>query len=224
MHVRSDHAPISVQLGLPYKPVSVPVSGLPITKSPPQRLGNGEKSKSSCFPGHADVILSSGESIKMRDVQVGDFIKHADCNANSCFSEVTGFLHRSPESGPIEYIKMNLDDGSSLEISPNHRVFKANHEDVFAADIHAGDMLAGNRVVTSINKTVHNSYFAPLTTKGTIFVNGVVASCYADVPHAIAHFILSGPLKVYNLFASSIASSSSQVQTVSVADVNVLSN
>ena len=37
----------------------------------------------------------------------------------------------------------------------------------------------------------------PLTKEGNIMVDGVLASCYADAPHDLAHFIMT-PMQKYS--------------------------
>ena len=133
----------------------------------------------------------------MDEIQVGTLI-----HDGSSYSRVVGFLHRSIDIAPTQYLSFNFDNDQQLEISPKHCIFLADGHDVFAQDVQVGDVMASGQVVRSIQYTKHNSLIAPLTESGTVMVNGVLASCYADFPHAISHAVVSYPMQIYNLFAT----------------------
>ena len=39
--------------------------------------------------------------------------------------------------------------------------------------------------------------YVPLTTEGTIMIDGILASCYTDFPHDLAHLAVKPMQKVY---------------------------
>ena len=68
--------------------------------------------------------------------------------------------------------------------------------DVMAKDVEIGDKVFvkhGNEMVTSVVEKIEvtkmTGAYVPLTEHGTIVVDGVLTSCYADVPHDLANFI-----------------------------------
>ena len=166
------------------------------TQTPNQRRNKKKNKKSSCFPGHSLVDTPDG-TIRMDEIEVGTLI-----HDGSSYSRVVGFLHRSIDIAPTQYLSINFDNDQQLEISPKHCIFLADGHDMFARDVQVGDVMASGQVVRSIDRTKYNSLFAPLTETGTVMVNGVLASCYADFPHSISHAVVFFPMQIYNLFAT----------------------
>ena len=154
----------------------------------------GSEGKRSCFPGHAVVATPDGP-MRMDQITVGSVVQDG---SGGSYSEVTGFLHRSVSNMiSTEYLVLEFDDNGELEISENHRIFLADGVDVFARDVKVGDHIAGDKIVRSIGHVRHDSFFSPVTESGIINVNGAVVSCYADVPHAIAHAAINWFFKYF---------------------------
>ena len=172
-------------------------------------------SKTACFPAHALVNTIDGE-LRMDELQVGSFVHDGES-----FSRVVGFLHKSVDIAPVTYISLNFSNGTALEISAKHRIFLADGYDVFARDVKVGDVMANGQIVERIEFTKHNSLFAPLTESGMVVVNGALASCYSEAPHAISHFVMSMPAVVYGAFASFVGS---EHVSVVAAPVAIMSN
>ena len=154
--------------------------------------------KSSCFPGHARVDTPEGE-IRMDQVQIGTLVR--DSSGSDTYSAVIGFLHRSTNVASTKYLSLTFTNGQQLDISPNHRIFLSDGSDNFAKDLHVGSAMAAGQVVSQIENVEHNSLFAPVTESGMVVVDGILASCYADLPHAVAHSVISHPLRIYNWFS-----------------------
>ncbi|KAL0270514.1 UNVERIFIED_CONTAM: hypothetical protein PYX00_007904 [Menopon gallinae] len=82
---------------------------------------------------------------------------------------------------------------------------------IFSSEIEIGDTLItvdNDKIiedkVLSVNSSVHEGVFAPLTAEGTVVVNEIVTSCYAVVnSHSLAHFVY-GPLRFYHNFEMSL--------------------
>lgn len=82
---------------------------------------------------------------------------------------------------------------------------------VAAEDVHEGDrlrvMLEGRMmasVVIEVKMEVKQGYYAPLTDAGTLMVNGVLASCYANVhSHDLAHWSM-GVIRWYDAVLRSV--------------------
>ncbi len=96
----------------------------------------------------------------------------------------------------------------SLLLSPGHRLAITVSGHVFypmAAELKIGEKVlvrtAANTSfaevsIIGLNHETHRGAYVPLTYSGTIVVNNVIASCYAQVPHWQAHF-LSFPLRLF---------------------------
>ena len=163
-----------------------------------------QKSRSSCFPAHSTVqVLDelSGEFVEttMDNVSVEMLVQDADSGSSS---RVTGFVHKSSNGANADYLSFIFSNESrtGLDISPYHRIFLANGNDVFAKDVKVGDMLANGQTIQNIENVVYDSLYAPVTESGMIVVNNVPASCYANVPHFVAHVVTSVPMMIQNYF------------------------
>ena len=74
-------------------------------------------------------------------------------------------------------------------------------ETVYASEVEVGDRLlqrAGEGVeevqVVRVEEVEEEGAWAPLTTEGTLLVDGVLASCYASFPHTLSDLLLA-PVK-----------------------------
>lgn len=79
---------------------------------------------------------------------------------------------------------------TSVELTGHHLVKTASGGFVHAKDIAVGDRLAAH-TVTGVDSG-HSFEVSPMTRSGTIVVNGVVLSCYADVlSHTVMNLALA---------------------------------
>ena len=171
----------------------------------------------ACFPGHALVETQNG-LVRMDQLHENILVRDSD---DISFSRVTGFLHASASAGSCAYVSLGFDDGKKFEASANHRVFLADGRDDFAGDVEVGSILASGQQVRDISIVEYDSLFAPVTETGMIYVDGVTASCYADVEHSLAHLVVSLPFKLQNAtrwaFGSVISAAISDVALISHA-------
>ena len=159
--------------------------------------------KAHCFPKDARVVaqVPNGnkevvKTIRIDQIQIGMMVQDRE----GSFSPVVGFLHQCTNTLPIDYIVIKTTSPTgmkTLEISPKHRLFLANGSDIFADDISVGDILAQGEIVQEISTIIRDSLFAPVTASGVIVVNGIVASCYANVPHFIGHMAVQEKTKQF---------------------------
>jgi hedgehog protein len=110
------------------------------------------------------------------------------------YSEVILFLDRNPEQRR-EFLQLRTASGRNLTVTPSHLLMVASNtsdtyrvQAVFADRVRPGDrILVQNRmepeidIVISTEAILKKGVYAPLTTEGTIVVDGIVASCYAVV-------------------------------------------
>jgi len=151
-----------------------------------------------CFPGSSQVKLATGDSLAMADLKTGDSIMTI-VDGELTSTEVLGFLFKKHGSGA--YLTIHTEDGGKVSISGTHVMFVNNYEDVMAENVNIGDMVIikdGNNVtksrVVKIEAEEQEGAYVPLTEQGTLLVDGVLCSSFANVPHDIAQF-LAAPLR-----------------------------
>lgn len=164
-----------------------------------------------CFPGNALVETRDGKTKKMSELQVGEEIKSYRSDGSIVYSPVVAFLHRNRLVQANFYkIFLSGSRSKSLVVSGKHILFKkglfSKNSDIasFASEIHPGDVLLteskqnGLRPIRVVQVTMvtEQGLYAPLTNEGTLFVNDVLASCYAHWPsHKMAHLAMA-PFRV----------------------------
>lgn len=159
-----------------------------------------------CFSGTSRVYRQDGSSIMMKDVRVGDHL----LDAYGEFSEVLTFLDHRPDAPDTDYLQISTTE-STLEITPTHLLLMRHHHDSNAPRYLQAQRLRVGDSIFSINETIkemkvieiirnlkRNDAFAPLTESGTLVVDNIIASCYADYEyHSIAHLVLF-PFRFYH--------------------------
>jgi hypothetical protein len=136
------------------------------------------------------VEIQDGSFIAMRDLKVGAMVK---VGINDAYSKVYAFGHRD-EDMMGQYLKVTLQDGRFVELSPDHLIF-VRERAVPASTIKVGDVLADGKTsnnveVRSIKRISRQGAYAPFTTSGTIVVNGILASTYVSLQEGSANLLL----------------------------------
>eukprot|EP00747_Dinoflagellata_sp_TGD_P166389 gnl/TRDRNA2_/TRDRNA2_189101_c0_seq1.p1 gnl/TRDRNA2_/TRDRNA2_189101_c0~~gnl/TRDRNA2_/TRDRNA2_189101_c0_seq1.p1 ORF type:complete len:443 (+),score=80.62 gnl/TRDRNA2_/TRDRNA2_189101_c0_seq1:121-1449(+) len=167
----------------------------------------------ACFPGHAKVTTRQGP-IDLASVEIGDELLVEETPGRLNFAPVLTFIHRLPASMERSYVEVAHEFGT-FRASEMHLVFTCTDSDVDRVDKYTGDLQPGERLcavdgaVTMPSRILDvrrlrstSGMMAPLTSTGTIVVDGVVASNYAaparkvPVSHWLGHFTLL-PLRAY---------------------------
>jgi len=155
-----------------------------------------------CFDANSTVITPQGQK-RMCDLRLGDKVRVVQPNGRVEWSDVCAWAHREPQRVG-KYLNLTTQQtGRSLTISPEHLVgvvrngqmeyvqagTVTNNDRLLACDI--GATAAGGvwaEQIQSITNVERLGVYAPITTSGTVVVNGIVASCYAAVgSHRAAH-------------------------------------
>ena len=130
---------------------------------------------------------------------------HHDRYEKSYF-QFLGWLDRSAKTNG-EFLKIST-NSSSILLTGNHLIFRTSVADgalksVFADQIEEGDKLVSwkgskmtEEAVVAVEPAKERGIWAPLTTEGTLLVDGLLASCYASFPHAISDLALA-PVKMF---------------------------
>lgn len=105
------------------------------------------------------------------------------------------FIHRDAKN-LYPYAKITTEDDNTIEISSRHLIYCKTEEGsikfLWPKDLKIGDSLIKNDKtflkIKSIEKVVKKGRYAPLTSNGTLIVNGFLVSCYAEYEsHNAAH-------------------------------------
>ena len=133
----------------------------------------------------------------------GDKGKQND--SKSCF-QFLGWLHREANVNG-NFLKIST-NSTSIGLTPSHLIFRTSVTDgslesVFANEIEEGDKLVswkGSKMteeeVVAVEHIGETGVWAPLTTEGTLLVDGLLASCYAAFPHSLSDLALA-PVKMF---------------------------
>jgi len=111
-------------------------------------------------------------------LRVGDYVKTGN---GESYEQIYAFAHRVPQRY-TEFVQLHTNAGAPLEMTGQHLVYVDGKTNPVRADsIKVGDVLksAGNNaVVEKIESVAANGIYNPLTSSGTIQVNGITASNY----------------------------------------------
>ena len=142
--------------------------------------------------------------VQISELKYGDMVKTFDAQSNkSTFTKFLNYLH-TDKSAKVEYLSIRTESADKdLIISPLHLIAHISKETrklefVFAKELKLDDQLVvettnGERKhdrCTKIESIQDKGAYAPLTESGTIMVNNVLASCYANTyNHELAHLV-----------------------------------
>ncbi|KAJ8010179.1 hypothetical protein DPEC_G00072300, partial [Dallia pectoralis] len=159
-----------------------------------------------CFPGTASVTLKDGSRKAVKDLKVGDKVLAANSDGDLEYSDFIMFVDQDSSTRRVFHVIETKEPTQKITLTAAHLLFVVNN---FTDDLHsmsavfASNVKPGQNVVVfddSHNQlktvTVERIYmeeregsFAPVTVRGTIVVDHVLASCYAVIEdHNLAHW------------------------------------
>jgi len=146
--------------------------------SPSQSPTGESDDDKECFSSEMEVVVQGKGPVKMELLQVGDFVKSGN---GEMYERVYAFAHRVPQKH-AEFLQFHTTAGAPLEMTRGHLVFVNGKTNPVRADsIRVGDFLqaeSSNAVVEKISVVNRNGIYNPLTSSGTIQVNGISASTF----------------------------------------------
>lgn len=150
-----------------------------------------DKNKDSyCFglDSYVQSVRSSGvEKVTLRNLNIGDHVVTA-----IGVEPVLAFLHWSSSLVELLVIEHTL---GSLLISSSHFVFKPDGSPIRAGQLRTDQkLLTQDRevTITRISSQWSQGFAAPMTTSGTIIVDGILCSVYADPSNTLTPAVAHG--------------------------------
>jgi hypothetical protein len=200
--------------------------GTPGATPPPTPPGGAAPAAPACFPGDAIVNVRGRGAIPVATLAVGDNVLVESAGGKLTFAPVLTFLHKvGPNSATCLHKSVTvLHTHGTFQASWNHLVFVISEngvrEDVTASALRPGDQLLIQSNATALipspiisirSETTCGGMYAPLTSSGAIFVDGVLASNYGapsskvHLPHGAAHATFFALRMYYYLIPDSIS-------------------
>jgi hypothetical protein len=146
--------------------------------------------------------------IKISTLGIGDHVKTFDPASKSWkYTKVVTYLHRD-EDLVTDYFILTTNQNRTLKLSAYHLIakFENNRQDfIFAKDLKIGDLILSQDFerVVDIEIKIEKGAYAPLTEDGTLYVNDILVSCYANIQsHKIAHFAMQPLIFMSKFFGS----------------------
>ena len=151
--------------------------------------------KKKCFPTNTIVYIKDVDgNIKkkqMGDLSIGDRVQACDTKSRRViYSKVIMFAHRDPGLQQVNYLKIVLEDTSSIVLSSNHLIMSGERmKATMARNIEVDHMLytineegvISSKKVVAVEEIIDSGVFCPITKEGNVVVNSILASCYASV-------------------------------------------
>ncbi|CAF3769700.1 unnamed protein product [Rotaria magnacalcarata] len=162
--------------------------------------------KIHCFSGDSSIRLSNGENKNISYLKSGDEILTID-QSKIVSTEMIMMLDKQISTEVVFY-KLITKSGHEISLTEYHLIpiLNSNQNQIylFAKQIQIGDFLyvVSNDLlnyspVINITVEIKKGYYAPLTIKGTLLVNDVLASCFAYAKnHHSAQFYMF-PFRFY---------------------------
>lgn len=147
----------------------------------------------ACFPSDALVTLSSGRTVRMDALRVGDRVQ----TSAGAFSRVFMFTHRVA-GGSNSFVELRTAAGRSLRASAGHLLY-ADGALRPARAVSVGMRVVGGDgapdAVVRVRDVEGDGLFNPQTEQGDIVVDGVVASGYTEAVRMPAAHALLAPVR-----------------------------
>ncbi|CAF1031584.1 unnamed protein product [Rotaria sordida] len=170
--------------------------------------------RAQCFSGDSLIKLSNGAYKEIGNLQSGDEIITID-QSKIISTEMIMMLDKQISKQALFYT-LRTDSGYEISLTEYHLIpiinSNGNENYLFAKQIKIGDclfVLFNGKLMYSpvINITIEmkKGYYAPLTMKGTLLINNVLASCFANINnHHLAQYYMT-PFRYYYKFARFIS-------------------
>ncbi|KAG8452376.1 hypothetical protein GDO86_004252 [Hymenochirus boettgeri] len=168
-----------------------------------------------CFPGTATVMMESGQRKPVSELELGDTVLTTDQSGQLMPTAVLLFLHRDLSKTATFVVIEAERHPFSLLLTPHHLLFVKRGSSTgflptFAFRVQIGDQIQiyvnGTRLqsskVVKVSIQEQTGVYAPLTEHGTLLVDGVLTSCYANIESQLLAHISLAPLRMFQSITS----------------------
>uniref|UniRef100_A0A8C5M4I5 Hedgehog protein n=1 Tax=Leptobrachium leishanense TaxID=445787 RepID=A0A8C5M4I5_9ANUR len=167
-----------------------------------------------CFPGTATVMTAERQRKPLSELQYGDKVLTADGTGQLAPTEVLLFMHRDLHKLETFVVIEAAGHPFKLHLTLHHLVFvtrdrSREYMPIFAHRVQVGDLIHvyvnGTQLLPSkvirVSMQEGVGVYAPLTTHGTLLVDGVLTSCYASLEHhQLAHRSFAPLRLLHNMY------------------------
>lgn len=167
-----------------------------------------------CFPGRALATLENGARTPLWALRPGQRVLAMDGAGRPTYSDFLAFLDKEPHALTSFHVIETREPPRRLALTPTHLLFVAENASApaalfrptFASRVRPGHFVlvavgSGGwqpAEVVGVRGRTDVGAYAPLTSHGTLVVDGVVASCFALVQeHQLAQLAF-WPLRLYH--------------------------
>ncbi|XP_075684815.1 sonic hedgehog protein [Rhinoderma darwinii] len=172
-----------------------------------------------CFPANATVWMEGGGLKAVRDLLPGDRVLAADEKGRMVYSDFLTFIDRQETVKKLFYVIETSQPKEIIRLTAAHLIFvpesptngTRSFKSVFASNIRPGDrvFIADHTLMSLKEVTVERVHleedigaYAPVTSHGTVVINGVLTSCYAVIEeHSWAHMAFAPLRFAFKLFS-----------------------
>lgn len=150
-------------------------------------VSSGDDDAALCFAGSEIIILESGATKTIADVDLGDMVQVVSGDGSLAFSEVV-FLPHSANTQKATFVELKLASGNSLRATPAHLVLDGMcgagaFQLTAMKDITVGSCVQtanGEDRVTSNTRVIDHGIYTLVTkeSSGLVVVNGIRASSF----------------------------------------------
>ena len=150
----------------------------------PEAVKKPDQPSSKCFSSNTIVYIKHVDgNIKkkqMGDLSIGDRVQACDTKCRRVvYSKVIMFAHRDPSVKQVNYLKIVLEDASSIVLSSNHLIISGERmKATMARNVEVNHMLftineegvISSKKVVAIEEIIDSGVLCPITKEGNVVV------------------------------------------------------
>jgi len=139
----------------------------------------------ACFHGNGTVLLQSGSSKHLSELNIGEFVKTYDAAGKFLFSPIAKLPH-AHNNEPAVFLTLKTETGKEVDMTSDHYIPRCDLKVVTAGELVVGDCLRtvdGKETLVDIYWTAKHGVYTAVTEDKFVVVNGVVASSFSKDLH-----------------------------------------
>ncbi|CAF2692689.1 unnamed protein product, partial [Rotaria sp. Silwood2] len=169
--------------------------------SPKSSAATASSSSSSCFSSDTFITLSNQKQIPIEQLRSADELLTTD--GSIIFPTQMMIMLDKSKFSQAMFHTITTASGHNVSLTELHLIAIIKNDNTInyvpakqikiydVVYVMSNDKLVSS-IVTNVIREMKTGYYAPLTTSGTLFANGILTSCYANVhSHKVAHVAMS---------------------------------